>query len=50
MIVILNQKIFFGLENFAMINVKAVVYRIFMFDITEDNVHNILGDFESNEL
>ena len=40
----------FVLENFAVINVKGVGYRMFMFDITEYNVHNILGDFESGIL
>ena len=40
----------FGLENFAIINVKGVGYRLFMFDMTQDDMHNILGDFESDEL
>ena len=40
----------FGLEDFAIINVKGFGYRIFMFDMAEDDVHNILYDFESGEL
>ena len=40
----------FVLENFAVINIKGVGYRIFMSDMTEYKVHNILGDFESGIL
>ena len=40
----------FRLEHFEIINVKGVGYKIFIFDLTKDNVHNILGCFESSEL
>ena len=40
----------FGLENVQIINVKVVGFRIFIFDMTENDGRNIMGDFESREL
>ena len=35
----------FKLKNLATVFVRGIVYKVFMFDMTEDDVHNILGDF-----
>ena len=40
----------FELKNPAIVNVRGIGCRVFMFDMTEDDVHNISGDFESSEL
>ena len=40
----------FELKNLAIVNVRGIGHRVFMFDITEVDVHNILGDFQSIEL
>ena len=40
----------FKLKTPAIVDVRGIGYRVFMFDMTEDDVHNILGNFESNEL
>ena len=37
----------FGLENFAII---IVGYKFFLFYMTEEDVHNVLGEGESGEL
>ena len=39
-----------GLETFTIIDVRGVGCKIFVFDMTEDDVHNILGSFESGKL
>ena len=40
----------FELKNLAIVNVRGIGHRVFMFHMTEDNVHNILGDFKSSKL
>ena len=45
-----REIIAFKLKNLATVFVRGIGYKVFMFDMTEDNVHNILGDFQSSEL
>ena len=35
----------FKLKNLATVFVRGIGYKVFMFDMTEDDVDNILGDF-----
>ena len=40
----------FELKNLAIVIVRGIGHRFFMFDMTEGDVHNILSDFEFSEL